>query len=108
MRFLGHGVCTEILRLCSEPIPRRNAHCSSMIKTINTLQPLRQESLSYRWIKQSRCLESCPLPPPRIPKLHTISGAFSNHRVKTPGLSQLLLLDIASGEYYIFLMHALI
>lgn len=79
-----------------------------MAKTIDMLQRLRQDSLSYRWIKESRCLESCPLLLPRIPKPHTIFGAFSNHRVKTPGRSQLLLLDIATGEYYIFLMRALI
>lgn len=79
-------------------------NCSNMAKMGNMLQHLRQESLSYRWIKESRCLESCPLPPPRIPKSHTNSGAFSNHLVKTPGLSQLLLLDIATGEYYIFLV----
>jgi len=108
IRFLGHGGCVETLRLCSEATPRRSGHCSSMAKRINMLQRLRQESLSYRWIKESRCLESCPLPPPTIPKPHAVFGAFSNHCVKTPGLSQLLVLDIATGEYYIFLTHVLI
>lgn len=35
-------------------------------------------------------------------------GAFSNRCFKTPGLSQLLLLDTATGDYCIFLIHALI
>lgn len=108
LHFLRHGVYAETLQLCAEALPRRSRHCSSMAKTINMLQCLRQESLSYRWIKQSRCFESCPLPPPRILKLHAIFGAFSNHLVKTPGLSQLLLPDIAMGEYYILFIRALI
>lgn len=102
------GSAQKCFFISSEAAPQINGYCSSMAKTINMLQHLKQESYILQVDQGIQVFGKLSLASSKVSKTTDTFGAFSNHCVKTPGCSQLLLLDIAMGEYYIFLIRALI